>query len=448
MASDKGLRAVQDEMYNLIVKIPGSEGYENSPAVILQAHLDMVCEKNKSSEHDFVNEPINVRAEGDWVTADATTLGADNGIGVAYCMALIELAGTDGHHHPPLEIVLTTLEETGLEGATFMSAKELSAKRLINLDTEQEGFLRTGCAGGSKPTIRIPVTYTDVPQGSAAFTLEVKGLKGGHSGMEIDKMRANANRLLARLLDGVICEGVYLASVSGGLKDNAITREAEAELYAAADFVEFCIDKIESLGIELKNEYRLTDAGMTITLTRTDRKGGRAFSHKTAWAAVSALLLLPYGPLEMSADFPGLVEVSNNIGVVTTGESEVCITCAVRSNVASRKEFVKRQIDAVARLAGAEIEHRADYPAWEYQPESELRGIFTDVYRKMYGKEPTGGVIHAGIECGLFAEKIPGLDMISFGPNMYDVHTPDEKVSIGSTGRMWEYLLGVLAALR
>jgi dipeptidase D len=388
-----------------------------------------------------------VRVDGDWVKANETTLGADNGIGVAYCMALIEMAGQTGFEHPPLELVLTTFEEVGLEGAAYMSAQEIGGKLLINLDTEEEGFLRTGCAGGAKPTLNIPVELIDVPAGCKAYMLEIKGLKGGHSGMEIDKMRANANRLMARVLDELTGEGVYLVSVSGGLKDNAITRESEAVLCILPNNVDICIDKLDCLRIKLIKEYRKTDAGLEITLVPCENGANKGFAVGSARKVVSALMALPYGPLEMSADFEGLVEVSNNIGVVRTENDTVCITCAVRSNVASRKEFVKRQIDAVAYMVGATVEHGADYPAWEYQPNSKLREVFTQVYKTMYGKEPNSGVIHAGLECGLFAEKIEGLDMISVGPDMYDVHTPDEKVSIASAGRVWEYLLNVLKIL-
>ena len=450
-AKDRGLWAVQDEMHNLIVKIPASKGYENADTVIIQAHLDMVCEKNKSSNHDFENDPIDVYAEGDWVKANGTTLGADNGIAVAYGMALMEMAGQAGFEHPPLEIVLTTLEEVGLEGAAFLCAKELDGKMLINIDTEEEGFLLTGCAGGSKPSVRIPAPRIAAPDGCVAYSLEVKGLKGGHSGMEIDKKRANANRLMARLLHEIVeDEGVYLAHVSGGLKDNAITREAEAVLLIESKFADNCIDKINSLGIILSKEYRKTDDGLQILFNPVEKFEGAnsVFMPKAARAVVQALMLLPNGPLEMSADFEGVVETSNNIGVVVTEETNVVITCAVRSSVGSRKEFVKKQIEAVAELVGATVAHRGEYPAWEYEPNSKLRDVFAEVYERMYGKEAEQGVIHAGVECGLFAEKIQGLDMVSFGPNMYDVHTPDEKVSISSTKRSWEYLLEVLKALK
>jgi len=447
ISQDKGLYARQDELYNLIVKIPAAKGFEGAGAVIIQAHLDMVCEKNKSSSHDFENDPIDVYADGDWVKANGTTLGADNGIGVAYCIALIEMAGTEGFEHPPIEIVLTTLEEVGLEGATALCTKDLDAKMLINLDTEEEGFLRMGCAGGSKPTLNISVERTAPPAGYVPFLLDIKGLKGGHSGMEIDKMRANANRLMGRILNELIeINEVYLAEISGGLKDNAITREAEATIYIPSNKIEECVKKVTSYSTILKKEYKKTDAGLTVTFEKIEYTGN-AMKPSSIKQVASALMLLPYGPLEMNPYFEGIVETSNNIGVVTTRDEMVSITCAVRSNVGSRKEFVKAQINIVAQLVGATVDHRGDYPAWEYQPESRIRDVFAQVYRDMFKKEPSGGIMHAGIECGLFAEKIPGIDMVSYGPDMYDVHTPDEKVSIGSTKRCWEYLLGVLRVL-
>jgi len=449
-AKEKGLWAVQDEMYNLIVKIPASKGYEGAPAVIIQGHLDMVCEKNKGVNHDFEKEGIDAYVDGDWVKANGTTLGADNGIAVAYGMAMMEMAGDANFEHPALEIVLTVLEEVGLEGAAFLSAEELEGTMLINADTSEEGFLLTGCAGGSKPEVHIPVERIAVPQGYVAYSLEVKGLLGGHSGMEIHKLRANANRVLARLLHEVIGDGVYLAHIAGGLKDNAITREAEAVLFVSANLVEICIDNINSLSTILSKEYRKTDSGLKIIFApfkNFDGAGG-VFSQESAKKVVSALMLLPYGPLEMSADFEGIVETSNNIGVVTTEENKVTIICAVRSSVGSRKEFVKKQIETVAALVGATVSHRGDYPAWEYEPNSKLRDVFADVYKQMYGKEVAQGVVHAGVECGLFAEKIDGLDMVSFGPEIHNLHTPDEKMSISSTKRSWEYLLAVLKALK
>jgi len=449
MAKAKGLYAVQDKLHNVIVKIPASKGYEDADAVIIQGHLDMVCEQNKSTNHDFATQPLDVFIDGDWIKARGTTLGADNGIAVAYCMAMIELADDVGFKHPALELVLTTQEETGLDGAAFISAEELNAKKMINVDTDIEGFILTGCAGGLKATIHLPVEYEQIPQGCVAYKLDVKGLLGGHSGLEIDKKRANANRLLARILneiyDGVM---VRLCAVSGGLKDNAIPREAEAIFMMNKNYVEICIDRINTFGIQLKSEFIKCDPDIEIIAKPITNTPQAAFSDSAAKKVINTLLVLPNGPLAMSAEFEGIVETSNNVGVVRTEENEVVIQCAVRSSVDSRMQFAAKQIFALADLIGASVVKTAEYPAWEFQPESHLREILAQAYMGMYGKEAQQGVVHAGIECGLFAQKIAGLDMVSIGPDMFGIHTPDEKLSISSTRRTWEYLLKVLERLK
>lgn len=445
-ALERGFFAVQDKANNLVIRKPATAGYEKSETVILQGHLDMVCEKNKATEHDFSKDPIKLCIDGDFIRAEGTTLGADNGIGVAMAMAVLD---SENFPHPPLEIVLTTDEETGMYGATDLSAENLKGARLINIDSEEEGVFMSSCAGGSKPSVSLEIDYVDAHNGYEAFTILVSGLKGGHSGLDIHKERGNSNRILGRILNDLIDEfDIYVEKINGGSKDNAIPRESEMTIIVEKNDIKKLIDKIREFDVQFNHEYFISDNMMKISVIPYKDEVTRVFSKDTTKKIVAALLLLPNGVQSMSLTFNGLVETSNNIGVVRTGKDAVTFTCAVRSSVASRKQFILKQIENVAYVIHASYSNRGEYPAWEYNENSILRAIFTETYSEMYKQIPIVKAIHAGVECGLFAEKIEGLDMISFGPDMFDVHTPDERVSISSVGRSWDFLLKILEKLR
>lgn len=442
----RNLFAIQDKSNNLVIRKPATAGYEDSGTVILQGHLDMVCEKNKDTEHDFLNDPIRLYIGGDYIKARGTTLGADNGIGVAMAMAALDC---NDFPHPPLEIVLTTDEETGMFGAAALSPENLTGARLINIDSEEEGVFITSCAGGSKPVLSVPIEYIEAPSDYAAYTVSVSGLKGGHSGMDIHRERANANRILGRVLDGLLKEfDIYVERINGGLKDNAIPREAEMVIIIEKIFINKLIDKIRELDVQYKQEYLISDNKLQISTRYYEETVHTVFSKTTAKKMAAALLLLPNGVQAMSLDFKSLVETSNNIGVIRTENDAVIITCAVRSSVASRKQFLLRQIENAASVIGAGYSNKGEYPAWEYDSNSMLRTVFTETYYQIYEKNPIVTAVHAGIECGLFANKKEYIDMISFGPDILDVHTPDERVSISSVSRSWNFLLKILEKLR
>jgi dipeptidase D len=440
-AQGRGLWARQDAQRNLVIKKPAA-GLAG-PTVILQGHLDMVCEKNHTSLHNFLTDPLRLTVDGDFIRAQGTTLGADNGIGAAMALALLAARNIP---HPPLEVLLTTQEETGMEGAAALDVSDLDGKILLNLDSEEEHIFTTSCAGGLRATVRVPVARRPAP-GRERYLVTVRGLKGGHSGMEIHKERGNANRLLARFLRA--CPDLLLHALSGGAKDNAIPREAEA----LVSFPPGQAQALQTLAAETQEafsrEYRVSDPALALTLSPAmpALPAEDPFTPETTQKILAALLLLPNGIQAMHLDLPGLVETSNNIGVLRQQPDAVEIVCALRSSVISRKYFLLEQIRTAAALVGATVHTRGDYPAWEYNPDSAVTALAQGVYAKMRGKPPVVTAVHAGLECGLLAKKIPGLDMISFGPDIRDAHTPEERLSISSTGRVWEFLKKLLLEL-
>lgn len=444
-AKSNCLEYIQDKYLNVIIKKPGTPGYEKSQPVILQGHMDMVCEKNRDTIHDFENDALVLRVDGDYISAEGTTLGADNGIAVAYALAV--LASND-LAHPPIEAVFTTDEEVGMNGASGLDMSKLTARRLINMDSEEEGKLLVSCAGGMKAAIHLPTKYETINSGKVAYTIQVRGLKGGHSGTDIDKQRANSNKLIGRLLSILYKKfSINIATISGGAKDNAIPREADATICInPSDLpdIKTVINDFQSICI---NEFKKCDLDINIGLIEASQPI-KIFDLETTKKVIDILVLIPNGILNMSLDIEGLVESSNNIGVVSTLDNEVVFTCAVRSSVSTRKEQIKNQLEHLSDLVGAKLTIKGEYPAWEYKEQSKLREVFIEVHNKMYHKAPEIEAIHAGLECGLFAQKIPDIDMISIGPEMADVHTPDERLSISSTARTWEYLIEVLKALK
>ncbi|MCL2396863.1 MAG: aminoacyl-histidine dipeptidase [Defluviitaleaceae bacterium] len=435
-----GLDTIQDELFNLIIRKPATPGHEAAPTVIIQGHLDMVCEKNNDVDFDFTTQGLDIYVDGDYIKARGTTLGADNGIAVAMAMALL---ADKTLAHPAIEVVLTTVEEAGMDGAKAIDPTNLSGTRLINVDSENEGVFLSSCAGGARVRIALEITRQPLPAVDfVAYNISIGGLKGGHSGMDIAKERGNANKILGRVLNEIAAP-YHLANIGGGSKDNAIPREAWATICAPSNAKQ----EIEALAATLAKEFEHGDGGLFVRIEETT-KPQEVFSPTSQKQAIGLLLTLPSGVAHMSAALAGLVETSNNLGVVSIDDNVITYTCAVRSSVESRKYALIRQISAAAEAFGATAVPSDGYPGWAYSPNSELRDIFTTVYKAKYGKDAEILAIHAGLECGVFADKLPGLDMISFGPNMHDVHTPDERLSISSTANCYEFLKDVLAAMK
>ena len=417
-----GLEVIQDPALNVIIKKPGTKGYENAPTVIIQGHMDMVCEKNKDTEHDFEKHPLKLRVEGDYIYATGTTLGADNGIAVAYGMAI--LAAND-ISHPPIEMLVTTDEEAGMGGAMQVSKDHISGKILLNIDSEEEGFLLVSCAGGVRTRVGLNIEWEDVKEDLESIEIRVRGLKGGHSGMEIDKERGNSNKLMGRVLNGLVdVVDFRLAHLNGGSKNNAIPRECDALIVVEKDKVQLVKETVNFWNKTFKRELEAQDENVILEVEAVSNPK-KAFSKETTVKAVMLLHLIPNGVDTMSMGIKGLVQSSTNLGVVTTTETEVEYDSATRSSLSSLKEEIVLRTRNIANLVGADFSTNADYPAWEYNPQSKIREICEKVMKDMTGKEAEIIAIHAGLECGLFSERLGSdIDMISFGPNMYDVHTP------------------------
>lgn len=440
-AKDLGLEVIQDEGLNIIVKKPASKGYENAPTVILQGHMDMVCEKNKDTVHDFEKDPIKLVVKGDDIYADGTTLGADDGIAVAYAMAIL---ADDSIPHPAIEVLLTTDEETGMTGARALSKDSVSGKIILNMDSEEEGYLLVSCAGGVRAQSSIKLEKEAIND-ETLINITIKGLKGGHSGSEINKGRGNSNKLMGRALKELIDKVNFnLVSIEGGSKDNAIPREADSLIAVDAADKENVVKFIEELDATYKKELSATDAGVTIKAEEVKKDIKEKLTDSCTNRIVELIHVYPNGISTMSGDIEGLVESSSNLGIVVTNDSQVELHSAVRSSVESLKWEIVSRMNVLTDLVSGEFETSAAYPGWEYRKESKIRDLCVKTYEDMYKKEPVVYAIHAGVECGLFEEKLGELDMISFGPDIRDAHTPDEHLSISSTERVWEYLLELL----
>lgn len=440
-----GLESIQDEALNIIIKKPGTKGYENAPTVIIQGHIDMVCEKNNGVEHDFEKDPLKLRIVDDYVYATDTTLGADNGIAVAYAMALLS---SNDIPHPPLEVLLTTDEETGMSGAMAIKKEHINGKILINLDNEEEGYLLVSCAGGIRSKATINVDYQEI-NNKKLLKINISGLKGGHSGMDIIKERGNSNKILGRVLKELSREIKFnLVSLNGGSKNNAIPREAEALVSVDINNENKVIDIVKNWNSIISNELRAQDPGLKIEVSVVNNENNKEFTDECTKKVIDLLYLYPNGINTKSTEIDGLVESSTNLGVLSTNEGVVEFDSAIRSSVPSLKEEIVLRSKTIVELLGGEFSTTSDYPAWEYNPNSQIREICQKVHKEMYGKEAEIVAIHAGVECGLFNEKLGNLDMISFGPNLYDVHTPDEHMSISSVRNCYEYLKAVLKEIK
>lgn len=452
-ARKRGCEVLQDERHNLIIRKPASAGYESAQPVIFQGHLDMVCEKNKGTEHDFDKDPITLRIDGDFIYAEGTTLGADNGIAVATALAMID---SPKLAHPELEILMTTEEETTMGGAFALDVSTLKGRRMINFDSDREGVLFVSSAGGVNLYHTVQIGWRDrKPEEGEPYTIAVKGLRGGHSGDDIIHERGNANKLLGRTLDELRRHVSFaLASVTGGMKANAIPREAEAVIYLSKSDRAAAEARLGELNVLLRDEYQFTDQDVAVTLQPaaegegSESSSGRVFDDATKAAAIGLLALIPSGVLSMEKAIPNLVRTSSNLGIVTTTEETIQMHSLARSSLRSQLEDVLRGMETLSEVIGCGFRSDSFFPGWPYKADSELRPVFEKTYEERFGKPLEVKAIHAGLECGVLIGKLPDLDAVSYGPNLYDIHTPQEHLSISSVERSWSFLQDVLSALK
>lgn len=486
------LEYIQDASNNVIIYKNGTPGYEQSPTVILQGHMDMVCEKDFDYSIDFETEGLTLQLNDGIITAKGTTLGGDDGIAVAIMLAILEATDIP---HPPLEAVFTVDEEIGMLGAAALDYAPLSGRIMLNLDSEEEGYLLVSCAGGATASCKLPVTYESLPlekeSSNIPAHIHISGISGGHSGVEIDKQGANADKILGRLL--YLLSNQYdfrLCHIEGGLKDNAIPKEANASILITQKILETenkCQNAesksekeasiknsitalIADFNHVIRHEYSSTDPDITVSISFTTKhsKDSAAMTAADTAKVIAALLHLPNGVIKMSKELPGLVQTSLNLGILTTTCSDgsnsglanqkqpmpngkegiVEYSFSVRSSVKSEKEALLQQLDSLMKLLGGTLSVSGIYPAWEYRKDSKLIKLMEDTFKDMYGKAPVIQAIHAGVECGLFCENLPGLDCVSYGPDIKDIHTSKEALDVESTRRTWEYTLEILKRLQ
>ncbi len=434
-----GLKVETDEVGNVLIKKPATAGMENRKTIVMQSHLDMVCQKNNDVTFDFETQGIEMYIEDNrFVTANGTTLGADNGIGVATIMAILE---SDSIAHPAIEAFFTIDEETGMTGALGLKGGFLSGEILLNLDTEEDDELDIGCAGGIDVTAKKQ--YVAEAAEGQTFILTLKGLNGGHSGMQIHEGLGNSNKLIARLLNQGLAFGLQVAHMEGGSLRNAIPREAWAKIVIPTTNVAAFKTAYETLRAEIIEEYQTLEANLTITLEETEA-ADKAMSVVDTKVFVQSIMAAFNGVYRMSPDVAGLVETSNNVARVEVIEGNVKVLCLTRSSVDSNKMALAETLKASFELAGYEVKFSGSYPGWKANPHSEILEIMKGIYVNLNGEEPKVVACHAGLECGIIGTNYPGLDMISFGPNISGAHSPDEKVEIVSVQKYWKYLLEVL----
>lgn len=440
-AEARGLRCKQDELNNVIIWKDGTEGYENAPTVILQGHLDMVTEKTPENPIDFMKDPLQLRINGDFVSATGTTLGGDDGIAVAMALAVLDSSDLP---HPPIEAVFTVDEEIGMDGAVGLDASPLQGRRLLNIDSEEEGILTVSCSGGVGVNMTLPLEFA--PCAMQGFTVTLGGLIGGHSGVEIEKERGNSNILMGRFLDLLAAEApqLRLSSITGGQKDNAIPVLTTAVIAVPAG-VDVAA-KASAFEAELKNEFAVSDPGLSLSAAPCAVE--RAMTEEATRRVIDFLLLIPNGIYATSMDIKGLVQTSCNLGVLETLEGSLRAVSSIRSSIASQKKMIYARMEALCTRLGGSVRPAGDYPGWQYQRQSPLRDTMVDAFRALYGHDPEVKAIHAGLECGLFADKLPGLDAVSIGPQMLEIHTVRERMSISSVQRTWTYLCEVLKRLQ
>lgn len=443
-ARKRGLSASCDEANNVVIVKEATPGYENAPTVILQGHLDMVCEKEADREIDFAKDPLDLAVDGDFIYAKGTTLGGDDGIAVAVALAILD---DDTLSHPRLECLFTTGEEVGLLGAKAFDASHMKGRRLINIDSEEEGIFTVSCAGGMDGILHLPAAYQDYE--GVRYTVTVDGLAGGHSGAEIHKEHGNSNILMGRALCWLYeVTDFRIAELSGGLMDNAIPRSTKAVLYVPEDECKTFEERLTALDAIYKTEYAASDAGVTVSFVSEGKADGKVLTPKCASMLLYVLHMVPNGVIKDSMDIPGLVQTSLNLGILRLDENEATAVFSIRSSIESEKQELGARLRHCIEFLGGSYEEKGSYPGWEYRQESKLRDTMVSVYKTMYGEEPKVMAIHAGLECGLFSGKMEGLDCVSIGPNLYDIHSPKERLSISSTKRIYEFVIEVLKELQ
>lgn len=437
-----GLRATQDGCGNIVVKKPASPGRERVRSICLQAHLDMVCEKNAAKIHDFLNDPIELVRNGNVLMANGTTLGADNGVGVAANLAVMEDRSLV---HGPLELLFTIDEETGLTGAKNLEPALVESRTLLNLDSEEEGMLIVGCAGGRDTEGRWQAEFESAPPHSAACCLTVKGLRGGHSGLEIDKGLGNAIKLLNRAVLKLSGIDARLSSIDGGKMRNAIPRECSALLFIPQERVGLAKLLVSELNAIFRGELASVEPDLIVSLTAEGENGnGKVLVPSLQQQLCRTISALPHGVLSMSADLPGLAETSTNLAAIATTANDIALVTSQRSSVASRLTEAVDTVEAIFELGGASVVTSDGYPGWKPDLASPILKVAKECYRALYGKDAEVRAIHAGLECGIIGEHIPGMDMVSFGPTLKAVHSPDEKIHIDSVAKFWDFLAAIL----
>lgn len=439
-AEERGLYCYQDEVNNIIIKKPAAEGREKDTGVIIQGHLDMVTEKKPGSLHDFLHDGLKLYVEDGYIKAEDTTLGGDDGIAVAYGLAILD---SDDISHPALEVIFTVDEEVGMDGARALDMTGIEGKYLLNLDSEEEGVFVAGCAGGARVTGNI--AYRTIMTDGIKCTVTVSGLKGGHSGVEIDKERGNADIIQARVLQEIL-DKVYIEciSISGGNKDNAIPRECKAEILVNKQNLPKVKEEVERMDRIIKSELSSTDSGVTVSLTEEGFGTYTVMMPSDFENILFYLNNIPNGIVNMNPDIQGLVETSLNLGIIITEDNCMTAVSAVRSSVGSRRDYIIKKLCNMAEKAGGFAEVRGKYPEWAYNKESYLRDVVLDVYRELFNKEPVTNVIHAGLECGYLSSRKPDMDIVAMGPDIYDIHTTEERMSVESVERVYRLIIEVL----
>ena len=441
-AKKLGLQAKADTFGNVVVRKPASAGREKVHSIALQGHLDMVCEKNKDKVHDFLKDPIELVRKGNTMMANGTTLGADNGVAVATNLAIMEDRSLQ---HGPLEFLFTVDEETGLTGAHNIAGDFLESRTLLNLDSEEEGALYVGCSGGRDTIGTWQVNFEEIKAPTAAVQVFVTGLKGGHSGLEIDKGRGNAVKIMGRALAALSAVGARLSAINGGNKHNAIPRECEAVLLIPRQKLDEAERIIGGVNATIKAELATVEPDLLISLgTMKTRKTIKVWKKAEQRRILQTLSALPHGVIKMSADIPGLVETSTNVAVIKTIKDSIKVVTSQRSSIASEITEIAETVSAIFELGSALVETNDGYPGWKPNMDSPILSLAKSAYRSLYGKDPEVKAIHAGLECGVLGERISGMDMLSFGPTLEGVHSPDEKIYIDTVEKFWNFLLEIL----
>lgn len=442
-AKEKNLEYVQDEALNVIIKKPASKGYENCPPVIIQGHMDMVAVKKPDCDIDLMTEGLNPMTDGKFVWAEGTSLGGDDGIAVAYAMAILE---SDDIKHPALEVIITTDEEIGMDGAIALDASEIKGRRMLNIDSEAEGELLVSCAGGMRVSCHLPIKKEN--KTGLRYRLTIDGLQGGHSGVEIHKERGNANCILGRILYELEnVTDIQVISANGGLADNAIPRQAVLECMISEQSKEMFVSTVIELETAIKQELLTKDKDFFVEIKSLGIGDAEVLDKASTLKMAYLLMSLPNGVCAYSADIEALVQTSLNLGMLKMEEEELVLTFALRSSLESEKKVLAQKLDAITKLVGGYTVVSGEYPGWAYKEDSYLREHMKKVYCDMYQKEPNIVAIHAGLECGILSGKLEGLDCVSFGPNLYDIHTTEERMEVASVKRTWDYLLKVLETM-